>query len=143
MKQFLTYISLVVFALGSMLVLDRLYIPTTTEYQHRQVAAFAVSHGKVIPPRPFTHDGCTLFPNTAVFAFLQAPCFQHDVAYYFGGSKDERRIADQQLRSDVAQTGWLGQIIAYPMYYSVRLFGDTSLTKLFNAHWGYGWDEGP
>ena len=40
------------------------------------------------PSYPFTTDGCTLWPD----GFWQSCCVEHDMAYWCGGSAEERRV---------------------------------------------------
>lgn len=61
-------------------------------------------------------------------------CNEHDVAYYEGGSPEDRKLADNRLRLCVQQagkfTGWRGPFrriwrftLSWIMYAAVRLFG--------------------
>ena len=91
--------------------------------------------------RDFTTDGCSFFPE----GDAQAPglwsncCVSHDVAYWQGGTADERRSADSQLRDCVlARTG--RPDLANRMYRGVRLSGAPLLPTTFR--WGYGWGYG-
>lgn len=130
-----------VFIMLCSIALDRHYQPAVTAAELQAVEEYRTSHDKPTPPHSFTHDGCTLFPNTTIFAFLQTPCFHHDIAYYHGGTPSERKAADRKLRADIADTGLFGQVLAYPVYIGVRLFGDSPLTRAVDAEWGYGHHE--
>lgn len=66
-------------------------------------------------------------------------CDEHDVAYFEGGSPEDRKLADKRLRLCVQQagkfTGWRGAFrkawrfaLSWIMYAAVRLFGE--------SHWG-------
>jgi hypothetical protein len=61
-------------------------------------------------------------------------CDEHDVAYFEGGTQEDRRRADQRLRLCVQQAGqfggWRGPLrrawrfaLSWIMYAAVRLFG--------------------
>ncbi|MGR9091395.1 MAG: hypothetical protein ACU85U_12520, partial [Gammaproteobacteria bacterium] len=56
---------------------------------------------------PFTTDGCSAFPNgTRAHQNLWLHCCTaHDIAYWQGGTRDERRAADFALRACVRATG--------------------------------------
>ena len=93
------------------------------------------------PPYPFSHDGCSLFPDRMFWHDFRAACFRHDVAYWAGGTSLERKYADRRFREDIQQTGLLGTPISYLAYAGVRVFGNSPITKLIDAEWGYGWDD--
>src|ERR1017187_9864159 len=89
----------------------------------------------------FSSDGCSLFPNGS----LKDPilwcdcCFKHDIAYWQGGSFEDRKEADKALRSCVfARTG--NKLLADTMYYGVRIGGKPAFPTWFR--WGYGWNYG-
>lgn len=78
-------------------------------------------------------DGCTLWPegwfgkNTWHWA-----CVEHDIAYYYGGSRADRLRADRKMWRDVADTGH--PIVASLMYIGVRMGG----APYFNTKWRWG-----
>ncbi len=120
--------------LGAVFV-DRLPVPEAT------VAEVPLPPAHTEPPFPFKSDGCTLFPNQLFHLDFTPACVLHDYAYWQGGEAALRQQADQALRAAVAtETGSLGAPLALSVYAGVRLFGDTWLTKLFDAHWGFGFD---
>ena len=86
---------------------------------------------------PFTTDGCSLFPDgTAAQQSLWVHCcIRHDLAYWKGGSEQQRLDADNALHQCVAQTGETG--IAKLMLAGVRAGG--SPTSIMPYRWGYGW----
>ena len=91
--------------------------------------------------RDFTTDGCSFFPE----GDAEAPglwsdcCVSHDMAYWRGGTADERRSADGMLRNCVlARSG--RQDLADRMYRGVRISGGPWLPATFR--WGYGWGYG-
>jgi len=89
----------------------------------------------------FTSDGCSLFPDGAVGdrANWCDCCFAHDIAYWRGGSREERKIADKALRDCVLErTG--DKALADLMYHGVRAGGDPALPTWYR--WAYGWSYG-
>lgn len=98
-------------------------------------AAAACAQGRIdgaLPPRRFTTDGCTLWPD----AGWRECCIAHDMAYWCGGEPAARKRADRSLRECVAAAGH--EDMASWMYYSVRLMGHPLWP--FTWRWGYGWD---
>ncbi len=119
----------------SAILVDRLPVPETG------IAAVPLPPAHAEPPLPFKSDGCTLFPNQLLGFDFTPACVLHDYAYWQGGAAPLRKEADQALRTAIAEeTGSLGAPLALGVYAGVRLFGDTWLTKLFDAHWGFGFD---
>jgi len=59
------------------------------------------------PLRPFTTDGCSDFPDGTLShkTLWLSCCTEHDKAYWQGGTYDERRKADEELRRCVANFG--------------------------------------
>jgi hypothetical protein len=91
--------------------------------------------------RDFTTDACSFFPegNTEAPALWSDCCVSHDMAYWQGGTVDERRRADGELYDCVlTRTG--SQELASRMYRGVRLGGAPLLPTTFR--WGYGWGFG-
>lgn len=91
--------------------------------------------------RPFTTDGCSLFPDGR----LGDPklwcdcCFAHDVAYWRGGTRADRELADRTLRDCVfSRTG--DERLAGVMYDGVRLGGSPVFPNWYR--WAYGWPYG-
>lgn len=86
---------------------------------------------------PFKSDGCSVFPDGTLNhrdLWLQC-CVAHDLAYWQGGTYDERRQADLILRQCVARVGQ--NEIAELMLAGVRVGGTPYLPTSFR--WGYGW----
>ena len=88
--------------------------------------------------RPFTSDGCTLFPDKSIInrkSWCDC-CFQHDIAYWQGGTETQRKQADLALKECVyRKTG--DQALADLMYQGVRLGGSPYFPNWYR--WGYGW----
>lgn len=92
------------------------------------------------PLRPFTTDGCSVFPDGLPNhreLWLRC-CTEHDRSYWLGGTYDERRTADRRLRRCVAAVG--EPAIAELMLRGVRVGGSPWLPTPFR--WGYGWPYG-
>lgn len=91
--------------------------------------------------RPFTSDGCSLFPDASVISADDwcSCCFVHDQAYWRGGAAEEREAADAALRDCVLQrTG--DETLATLMYEGVRFGGSPYFYNWYR--WGYGWKYG-
>lgn len=91
--------------------------------------------------RPFVSDGCSLFPDRAPASKADwcGCCLVHDLAYWKGGTEEERLQADLQLRDCVlASTG--DKALAETMLAGVRVGGAPQLQTPFR--WGYGWPRG-
>ena len=93
---------------------------------------------KVVEIDDFESDGCSLFPDQSLIneADWCDCCFEHDLAYWKGGTKDERLAADEKLRDCVLEkTG--DEDLAELMYNGVRFGGSPYFYNWYR--WGYGW----
>ncbi|EQC45122.1 hypothetical protein M899_3409 [Bacteriovorax sp. BSW11_IV] len=86
---------------------------------------------------PFYSDGCSRWPEGTKdkpFAWLGC-CFEHDKAYWMGGSDWDRKLADRKLKQCVSKnfSDWMGIV----MYLGVRAGGSPSFET--DYRWGYGW----
>jgi hypothetical protein len=90
--------------------------------------------------RPFSSDGCSLFPDRGLGkGDWCGCCLAHDLAYWRGGTEAQRLQADEKLRSCVAaRTG--DAILAENMRAGVHAGGSPALPTPFR--WGYGWPAG-
>jgi hypothetical protein len=88
--------------------------------------------------RPFRTDGCSLSPDgvpgSQVGKWVEC-CIHHDIAYWKGGTEQEKLISDKALRSCIAKKGY--PKIASLYYVAVRQFGGPTLPATFR--WGFGW----
>ena len=91
----------------------------------------AQSHGRT-PPHRFTTDGCSFWPDDG---WVQC-CVEHDIAYWCGGSADDRERADEGLRDCVARDH--GATLGEMMYLGVRVGGIP--WQPFPWRWAYGWE---
>lgn len=87
--------------------------------------------------KQFTSDGCSAFPDGTIEQkelWLDC-CTTHDLAYWKGGTYQERVDADNLLHQCVASVG--EQLVAKLMLAGVRVGGTPYLPTKFR--WGYGW----
>ena len=98
---------------------------------------FLVACSKDTGLRSFSSDGCSLFPDSSVFSDKDwcSCCFERDIAYWRGGTSDERLVADQQLKACIlqeTQNFWLAAL----MYRGGRAGGSPYVYSWFRR--GYG-----
>lgn len=86
----------------------------------------------------FTSDGCSLFPDSSVITNQDwcECCFQHDVAYWQGGTEQQRARADIELKHCVLEKTQ-NAVLANLMYDGVRVGGSPYFYNWYR--WGYGW----
>ncbi len=89
----------------------------------------------------FSSDGCSLFPDGtfANRAWWCECCFDHDIAYWRGGTKEERLRADERLR-DCVRERTTDKELAEVMFLGVRSGGHPAFPTWYR--WGYGWSYG-
>ena len=87
---------------------------------------------------PFASDGCSLFPDSFVITKKDwcECCFQHDVAYWQGGTELQREKADVALKQCVLEKTD-DKTLAKVMYDGVRFGGSPYFYNWYR--WGYGW----
>ncbi len=90
---------------------------------------------------PFTSDGCSLFPDgTPRDRTLWCDCcLAHDMAYWQGGTEEERKKADEALR-DCVHERTKDKALAETMYLGVRAGGHPAFPMWYR--WAYGWPYG-
>jgi hypothetical protein len=88
--------------------------------------------GLTAPPNECRVDGCTLAPE---FDFPHC-CDEHDTRYWAGGTADERKLADRDLRECILAAGH--GVLSNVYYFGVRLGGTPYLPTPWR--WGFGWD---
>ena len=89
----------------------------------------------------FTTDGCSRFPDRAPNGKSDwcHCCVVHDLAYWRGGTSEERLAADLALKACVLKaTG--SEVLAEVMFAGVRIGGGPHLPTSYR--WGYGWPAG-
>lgn len=91
--------------------------------------------------RDFSSDGCSLFPDGDLLHrnLWCDCCFIHDIAYWRGGSEEERFHADKKLRQCVFERT-KNKPLANMMFRGVRAGGHPAFPTWYR--WGYGWDYG-
>lgn len=89
------------------------------------------------PSKPFTSDGCTMWPNVTGGKVIYPACFLHDLKYWAGYPDEdvERLVADAELMIDVARIRESTKM-AETMFHGVRLGGTDKLKLPFS--WGFG-----
>lgn len=100
-------------------------------------ASLCISCATPTTIKPFVSDGCSAFPDGMPWEktlWLDC-CRDHDIAYWQGGTYDERRKADEELRRCVGNVG--RPEIAALMLAGVRVGGSPYWPTRFR--WGYGW----
>ena len=96
-----------------------------------------LSPAKASQIKPFTSDGCSAFPEGTLKQkelWLRC-CTIHDLAYWQGGTYQQRIDADIALKQCVAAVGQ--KEIAVLMLAGVRVGGSPFFPTSFR--WGYGW----
>lgn len=89
----------------------------------------------------FKSDGCSLFFDKSPFSdkdWIEC-CYKHDLAYWRGGTKEERKRADIKLKECIYEKTNDANL-AEQMYYGVRLGGSAYFPTWYR--WGYGWTYG-
>ena len=91
--------------------------------------------------RDFESDGCSLFLDGTFDnpELWKKCCHLHDIAYWRGGTKKERELADLAFKQCVEKkTG--NSHLAGLMYQAVRAGGEPYFPTWYR--WGYGWPLG-
>lgn len=90
---------------------------------------------------PFTSDGCSMFPDGthAEKDLWSECCMEHDIAYWRGGTEEDREEADERLRECVViKTG--DRKLAQTIFNAVQTWGAPIYPSKYR--WGYGWQYG-
>lgn len=132
------YVIATVTLITTWIIYEQATVYDTDERLASYAAEIITSSNKQLPPNSFTQDGCTLFPNRLPWHDFRKACLDHDVTYWAGGTDTEKTEADLKFYNSIKESGFLGPAIAPFMYISVSAFGDSWLTKLIGANWGYG-----
>lgn len=118
---------------------DVLTTPTTTPVETVRAHAYAKEHEKELPPIAFYQDGCTAFPDWLPMHNFYEACLNHDIAYWLGGTEEERVLANQVLADQVRSLEPLGPFLAPIMYTAVQYGGNNWISYQLGSEWGYGW----
>ena len=91
--------------------------------------------------RAFSTDGCSLFPDRSLISKSDwcGCCVAHDLAYWRGGTAEERLTADHALKVCV-QRASNNNTLAELMFAGVRAGGGPHFYTPYR--WGYGWPFG-
>lgn len=88
--------------------------------------------------KEFETDGCTLFiegPTSKPDLWAHC-CFEHDLRYWFGGTEEDKKHSDRELKACVKEVA--GNFWANIIYSGVRV-GHLSPVK-FKYVWSWGWE---
>ncbi len=90
------------------------------------------------PTEPFLTDGCTGWSDDVIHEC----CIVHDMEYWCGGSREDRRQADSRLHECVEAVygEWPGPILGWIMEVGVTAGGSPTLPLYWR--WGYGHEYG-
>jgi hypothetical protein len=138
-----TKISLVIvfFAVQTLVAADIFSKTETTVAQQEQANKYLGLWGLPMPQKLLTHDGCTLFPDKLPLHEFTATCLAHDIGYWAGGDAKRKEAVDKEFYANLGKSGPLGAYVFAPlMYTGVALFGDSFITDILGASWGYGSD---
>jgi hypothetical protein len=88
--------------------------------------------------RPFVTDGCTMFPDGVPGrpTLWEGCCVAHDLAYWKGGTRSDRRQADATLMSCVNKAS-KNPVLGSLMRLFVMIGGGPE--RAGGSRWGYGW----
>ncbi len=91
--------------------------------------------------RGFSSDGCSLFPDGTIkdHAKWCDCCLTHDIAYWQGGTAEDRKKVDEALRDCVFERT-KDKSLAETMYVGVRAGGHPAFPTWYR--WAYGWSYG-
>lgn len=91
--------------------------------------------------KPFRSDGCSLFPDGSIQdrTLWCTCCYDHDLAYWKGGTEEEKQHADEALRQCVLDKTD-SRVLSEAMYQGVRFGGLPYFPAWYR--WGYGWPYG-
>ena len=108
-------------------------------------ASFLLLHGckdeKYMELSDFTSDECSLFIDGTFKdpELWKECCLKHDIAYWQGGTEEDRLQADLTFKACVEKkTG--DSTLANLMYDAVRVGGEPYFPTWYR--WGYGWPIG-
>ncbi len=101
----------------------------------------AASSGNKVEISEFATDGCSRFPDHSLISNHDwcHCCVVHDLAYWRGGTAEERLVADEALR-DCVETTTRNRALAEVMFAGVRAGGGPYFYTSYR--WGYGWKYG-
>lgn len=130
-KKIILGVILVLILAFSVVYFDQRFEPNDI----KKLRELANSQTDVLPPKEFTTDGCSLWPNSFFGSGFTDVCIEHDIKYWKGGSAEERKMADNELKEGVNErVPFMGSL----MYFGVRIFGHPIVPAPWR--WGYGFE---
>ena len=89
----------------------------------------------------FSSDGCSQFPDGTLSQqdLWCDCCITHDIAYWQGGSRKQKKQADKELRQCILNKT-NNTLLANTMYFGVTIGGLPIFPTWYR--WGYGWRYG-
>ena len=99
---------------------------------------FITGCAKHVKLDPFTNAGCAFFPTVSFSTETDVSrcCLEHDMAYWHGGTEDERWAVDEAFREClISITG--SEKLAEMIVDAARLGGTSHFPSWYG--WGYGW----
>ncbi len=142
MKKVIAIVAGIVGVWCFVLICDFLTTPPTNESERELARQYLTETTLPTPPRAFTHDGCTLFPDAFPLHNFYDACINHDIGYWAGGDTSTRDAVDLRFYHELKNTGPLSAIFFAPiMYTAVHYFGNNWLSHQIGSNWGFGWNE--
>ncbi len=91
-------------------------------------------------PEPFSTDYCTSYPEGTRSRpnIWKHCCEEHDLYFWAGGSKEDRKVTDLRLRSCVEATG---EVTQARLIYSAVTLGGRSPIRFKTRQWGNAFPE--
>jgi hypothetical protein len=123
-------ILLLMVLIGCLIWLDQSFEPENKEDLKEKAAI----RTEIKPPKEFTTDGCSLFPNKLINEDITDICIEHDMKYWIGGSVEDRKEADLEFKNQLNEKIYPVGSVAYA---AVRIFGYPLIPVPWR--WGYGW----
>jgi hypothetical protein len=107
----------------------------TMSFSH---STFAQSSEEIIALRPFASDYCSKWPDGKYEDPRQWGdcCFTHDMHYWIGGTRDEKKASDIELKECVKLSG--SSLNSFIMYIGVRIGG---VPGSADYSWGFGYNS--
>ena len=110
---------------------------TSPELQTMAEAYYRAERVGDLPPKAFMTDSCTLFPDSIGSYDWGEVCLKHDMAYWAGGTKEERMKADEKFKEEINS---LIPKLGDAMWLGVKIGGGPYIPTWWR--WGYGWPYG-
>ena len=111
------------------LILQSIYKNIATEEDMAEAEERCLQRRGELPDKPFTSDGCTLSPDWEVLHC----CVEHDMDYWCGGTKEERKTTDRVFRDCVEEKS---ETVGTLYWIGVRGGGISYIPVPWR--WGYG-----